>query len=1155
MSSDRYDFTTTFIFENFSSFHLRYSGVKGSIKPRPDDVYVDDPILQLVPAVYRLPQSALDVPINCILPVRVTDSRAETARSWGPPKDVCLVYTVWKGSRDTNTSIEFKVTFTHNGINVEKKIASSGETFGGLGEVEVIGQARVKKSGGNQVEFTLYDKAQFPRLDPPLPQLESVYLPEALHPVKVDGISRLFQQHQLPLWNRGDSFKDGHPNPCTIDLGKCDRQILTVTFDWPGTESSVPVRVVGRVQLSEIVGDPYYEFSRSYAATMSTLPGRVTIETVLIPFSTIVPWGIKCKLFWYLIVVPTEQEIHLGPHPVELYGVSARLPPYLSYNGIPREILALFLLAVPRKKNVTSVSEYVKHVVYQAHYSARGSYERGSGSSSFIQFLSSHRDCSFDILRWVGYLRDSITYNVNCYDQGAIVQLGVAFALQTAELESKLRWHYLYPFGFINTLDLVGWGPCDNPFMPQEKARDELIMKGNKLRTEFSNHVFLSWEWKVLDATAGPAYGDLSVEDYLEKSVDRNPELYKTGVRAGYIGQGCPQGGLAEDLLTGQGINDLSTRLLDRSSIPWRADKFLSENGIVPLQGSSDGEANGSGPDSASEFHTFAFNSITEGLRNTVLPDGASVSFKDPIVSSDHESSSWTLKVAEDSVQRTTHLVGTGGEGRHLWLSGNVFVALSGLKTNEDLKGIVDVIWRHQLEASSSGSADPDPEERKLKVNETIEFELQMEDASNYSIWYTTGNVFLVEATRKDVGTFNFRIIGRRSGLDVVNLRLISGKGAIKNHVIRFTVTDHTGTLVPRPDPAKLMDSAKYSKSRLEGHPGDDGNWWATNLKDSITWIRFYWTSAALIGFEVHWRGADTNRSQGGHQTIENEQYETMELSPNEYITMIIGGTDGVLVRWLRFFTNTGKSSAIFGKPLNSDTPFFWAGTKLVGFSGHTGKLGIDALRAIWLDPESIHPPEKAWYALTRSRVVGSQGNLGDPSSDASIVLDGTDRRLTGVFVRDNGGKPGLFARLDSKDHKGEFWQTWALASLTAQYKSSSGETVYGSVIGGIPPDSLGFSAYRDSFTFDGKDEWIIKITCWEKHQFDTEIKAIQFHTNKGRSSPVYGNPREGNESTLTGDRLVYISGRGSPQVGVRTLQAYWENGSPGVEEVDPLLD
>lgn len=141
--------------------------------------------------------------------------------------------------------------------------------------------------------------------------------------------------------------------------------------------------------------------------------------------------------------------------------------------------------------------------------------------------------------------------------------------------------------------------------------------------------------------------------------------------------------------------------MLDRSSIPWRADKFLSDNGIVPLQGSSDGEANGSGPDSASEFHTFAFNSITEGLRNIVLPDGASVSFKDPIVSSDHESSSWTwvstpesprvpllivtsatlktattefskylrpiknisgrLKVAEDSVQRTTHLVGTGG--------------------------------------------------------------------------------------------------------------------------------------------------------------------------------------------------------------------------------------------------------------------------------------------------------------------------------------------------------------------------------------------------------------------------------------------------------------------------------------------------------------
>lgn len=198
--------------------------------------------------------------------------------------------------------------------------------------------------------------------------LQSVHLPEALHPVNIGGLSPLFQQHELPLWNKGDSFKDGRSNPCTVDLGKSDRQILTVAFDWPGADGSVPVRVVGRVKDEGIEND----FSRSYASTISTSRGRVIIETLLIPFSTIVPWGVKSTLSWKLIVIPTKQEISLGSHPVELYGVSARLPSYLSYSGIPQEILVLFLLPVPQKSKVTSLSEYVKHVVYQAHYSARG---------------------------------------------------------------------------------------------------------------------------------------------------------------------------------------------------------------------------------------------------------------------------------------------------------------------------------------------------------------------------------------------------------------------------------------------------------------------------------------------------------------------------------------------------------------------------------------------------------------------------------------------------------------------------------------------------------------------------------------------------------------------------------------------------------------
>lgn len=62
-------------------------------------------------------------------------------------------------------------------------------------------------------------------------------------------------------------------------------------------------------------------------------------------------------------------------------------------------------------------------------------------------------------------------------------------------------------------------------------------------------------------------------------------------------------------------------------------------------------------------------------------------------------------------------------------------MALSGLKTNDDMKHIADVIWSHKIEAPPTfRSESADHEELKLKVNETIELKIQVSEIVPFSL-------------------------------------------------------------------------------------------------------------------------------------------------------------------------------------------------------------------------------------------------------------------------------------------------------------------------------------------------------------------------------------------------------------------------------------
>jgi hypothetical protein len=127
--------------------------------------------------------------------------------------------------------------------------------------------------------------------------------------------------------------------------------------------------------------------------------------------------------------------------------------------------------------------------------------------------------------------------NVNCYDQAyAVVALGNILGASThVEVAS--------PFGFIESLELVGVGLCNNPaFSGSEKTlvrayvdgvvrdvlvtvpRTPLVGIDSIERSFFNSHAFAVLEGNVYDACVGPALGIHSVSNYIESVIDHSTE-------------------------------------------------------------------------------------------------------------------------------------------------------------------------------------------------------------------------------------------------------------------------------------------------------------------------------------------------------------------------------------------------------------------------------------------------------------------------------------------------------------------------------------------------------------------------------------------------------------------------------------------------------
>lgn len=169
----------------------------------------------------------------------------------------------------------------------------------------------------------------------------------------------------------------------------------------------------------------------------------------------------------------------------------------------------------------STASNALSHVALYLHTGHGLTYDIGdvnTGEAGRPKYASSNLGGTMDI---TGYIdKSSTSYGtagnvINCYDQAsAVCTFGRLLGISAT-------YRYMSPFGYINTVNLVGEGDSNNPFYPlttgDKITGPDLVVPD---RFPFGNHAFVSFAGHAFDACAGPAIGTQTETQYVADTVD-----------------------------------------------------------------------------------------------------------------------------------------------------------------------------------------------------------------------------------------------------------------------------------------------------------------------------------------------------------------------------------------------------------------------------------------------------------------------------------------------------------------------------------------------------------------------------------------------------------------------------------------------------------
>lgn len=193
---------------------------------------------------------------------------------------------------------------------------------------------------------------------------------------------------------------------------------------------------------------------------------------------------------------------------------------FLARDGLELDLLRFFVLTTRIDNHY--VADFAAHVLTQVHYHSGFKYNTHNGYGRYVQQNPWH----FVLNRWLkdlGRNRDSANkYTMNCVDLAQIVGIAVSLCFEDAEDAQKLQWCSMVPFGFIKPVHLMGFENATNsPFVDEFGNWNPLVDANEPYRRYFSNHWFIMWKEKILDATCGPQVGENGIKQYLAGAIDQ----------------------------------------------------------------------------------------------------------------------------------------------------------------------------------------------------------------------------------------------------------------------------------------------------------------------------------------------------------------------------------------------------------------------------------------------------------------------------------------------------------------------------------------------------------------------------------------------------------------------------------------------------------
>jgi hypothetical protein len=338
------------------------------------------------------------------------------------------------------------------------------------------------------------------------------------------GISAAYNKVtvQKPNWKAGDNVDDPYTPIGTISKKTIDCSKKPVVFTLKKNAFKLKVKL-NISKLKNVTGDLKLTgdldgFKYELKFKGSEGDNDLTLDPVKPP--TEQKW-FKGDMIWRLESVDfPDQSVKLGSTRMEIFVILDEPIDVYKPKGVWVEVLR-FLFNTVGVNNIDKFEKAASTITHYFHSNHGLTYDTEAGDRHFVTV--NWATASLELFEITNYMNKTGNI-VNCYDQAASVQVFCG------AIGIKVDWLYCNPFGFIKMTNLVGVGPCNNPFYMAKDNNTGLFIFTNlpvvpdndPNRSEFGNHAFCGYDGnnKVFDACAKPHLGEENREDYLKSSID-----------------------------------------------------------------------------------------------------------------------------------------------------------------------------------------------------------------------------------------------------------------------------------------------------------------------------------------------------------------------------------------------------------------------------------------------------------------------------------------------------------------------------------------------------------------------------------------------------------------------------------------------------------